>query len=217
MNRTGANNAYRSSLPTRLASAACIVIASIIMVELSFAQSGMNKPLEFFKEKITMTVDKGEFSISGTYYFRNNTDSDRPMPVVFPFYIDKFTHYPDKIRVFISRNGEPDSLINFEENTDRGSIRMRIPMKAHETTAWHIQYAQKIDRPQATYILKSTQAWGRPLEEALYRIDIPDNIDIDYIWADVDSVSEQDHREILWIHKTEYMPFKDMAIRWKNK
>lgn len=216
MKKAGANNGDRSNRLTRFTSTACIVIILSIAFGLSFGQSATNKALEFFKEEISMIVNEGEFTISGTYYFRNNTNGDRPMPVIFPFHIDDFTHYPREIRVFITKGSEPVTVINFEENKDRGSIRMQIPMKAHETTVWHIQYTQKIDKPMATYILKSTQAWGQPLEEALYRIDIPDNIDIDYIWADVDSVTEQDHREILWIHKTEYMPFKDMVIRWNN-
>ena len=163
-----------------------------------------------------MTVNKDEFAISGTYYFRNNTDSDKPMPIVFPFYIDDSTHYPYEIKIS-SIDGNDDSPLDFQENRERGSIRFDIPMKPKEIIAWHLEYTQKIDRPQATYILQSTKAWGRPLEEAQYKIDIPDDIDIDYIWADVDSVTNNASREILWIHKTEYMPFKDMTIKWKKE
>ena len=149
-----------------------------------------------------MTVNEGEFAISGIYYFRNNTDSNRPMPIVFPFYIDDSTHYPHKIEAFVF-DGDQKSKLDFQENKERGSIRIHIPMKPKSTSVWRLEYTQKIDKPQATYILKSTQAWGRPLEEALYKIDIPNDIDIDYIWADVDSVTGKDSREILWIHKTE--------------
>lgn len=163
-----------------------------------------------------MIVNKGEFTISGTYFFRNNTESGKPMPIVFPFYIDDSTHYPQDIKAFVTASEEKQPL-EFQENRERGSIKIIIPIKPKETTSWHLEYTQKIDKPQATYILQSTQAWGKPLEEALYRIDIPDNIDIDYIWADVDSVTAAGGREILWIHKTEYMPFKDMIIRWKEK
>jgi hypothetical protein len=176
----------------------------------------MNMPVEFFKEEISMIVNETEFTISGTYYFRNNTDSDRPMPVVFPFYIDDSTHYPHEINAFVTA-GEEKRPLEFQENRERGSVRIAISMKPKDISVWHLEYTQKIDKPQATYILKSTQAWGKPLEEALYKIDIPDNINIDYIWAEVDSVTNVDNREILWIHETEYMPFKDMTIKWKNK
>jgi hypothetical protein len=176
----------------------------------------MNPSVEFYKESITMTVDEGEFTISGTYYFRNNTDSDRPMPIVFPFYIDDSTHYPHEISASIIEEGKEKPL-EFQENRERGNIRMAIPMMPKGTTVWQLEYSQKIDKPQATYILKSTQAWGKPLEEALYKIDIPDDIDVDYIWADVDSVTDKGNREILWIHKTEYMPFGDMTIKWKKR
>jgi len=175
----------------------------------------MNMPVEFFKEEISMTVNKSEFAISGTYYFRNNTDGDKPMPIVFPFYIDDSTHYPYEIKVS-AIEGNDERPLEFQENRERGSIRFDIPMKPNDTTAWRLEYAQKIDRPQATYILQSTRAWGKPLEEAQYRIDIPDNINVDYIWADVDSVTDSGNREVLWIHKTEYLPFKDMIIRWKE-
>jgi len=175
----------------------------------------MNMPVEFFKEEISMTVNKNEFAISGTYYFRNNTNSDKPMPIVFPFYIDDSTLYPYDIKVSVIE-GNDERPLDFQENRERGSIRFAIPMNPDEVTTWRLEYAQKIDRPQATYILQSTKAWGKPLEEAQYRIDIPDNINVDYIWADVDSVTESGSREVLWIHKIEYMPFKDMIIRWKE-
>lgn len=210
------NNGNRSVLKTRLTSAVRIIIMIFTGFAVAFSQSHMNTPVEFFKEEISMTVNKGEFTISGAYYFRNNTDSDKPMPIVFPFYIDDSTHYPDEIKAFMM-SGEKERPLEFRENRERGSIRISIPIKPRETTVWHLEYAQKIDKPQATYILQSTQAWGKPLEEALYKVDIPDNIDIDYIWANVDSVTNVANREILWIHKTEYMPFKDMIIKWKEK
>jgi hypothetical protein len=182
----------------------------------SLSQSRMNMPVEFFKEEIFMTVNKGEFTISGIYYFRNNTEMSKPMPIVFPFYIDDSTHYPHEIKAFVT-TGKEKRQLDFQEHLERGSVRIAIPMKPGETTIWQLEYTQKIDKPQATYILQSTQAWGKPLEEALYKIDIPDNINVDYIWAEVDSVTNKGNREILWIHKTEYMPFKDMTIKWKEK
>lgn len=216
MKKTVPDNGNRSILKTRLASAVFIIIVMFIGFGVSFSQSRMNMPVEFFKEEISMTVTEGEFTISGAYYFRNNTEMDKPMPIVFPFYIDDSTHYPHEISAFII-NGDDTLKLDFQENRERGSIRIRVPMKPQETAVWHLEYSQKIDKPQATYILKSTQVWGKPLEEALYKIDIPDNIDIDYIWADVDSVTCVSNRETLWIHKTEYMPFNDMTIKWKKK
>ncbi len=216
MDNTVQNNGNRSILKARLTSAVCIALTISVFSGLSFSQSRMNMPLEFYKEEISMTINNGEFIISGTYYFRNNTDSDRPMPVVFPFYIDDSTHYPHEISAF-SIDGDDTFKLDFQENKERGSIRIVIPMKPKAISVWRLEYTQKIDKPRATYILKSTQAWGKPLEEALYKIDIPDNIDIDYIWADVDSITTTENREILWIHKTEYMPFKDMIIKWKEK
>ena len=210
-------NGNRSILPSGLTTAVLAIIISYTIASISHAQSPISPPMEFYKEKITMIINDGEFTILGSYYFRNNTDSDRPMPIVFPFHIDDSTHYPYEIMVFTNEVGGLIKTLDFEENRERGSIRVPIPMKAHETTIWNIQYKQKIDKPQATYILKSTQAWGKPLEDALYKIDIPNDIDIDYIWADVDSVTNNENREILWIHKTEYMPFSDMIIKWKKK
>ncbi|UCC79511.1 MAG: hypothetical protein JSW64_14795 [Candidatus Zixiibacteriota bacterium] len=216
MDNTVQNNGNRSLLKTRLTSAVCIIMIMFIVFDVSFSQSQMNMPVEFYKEEISMTINNGDFTISGIYYFRNNTEMDKPMPIVFPFYIDDSTHYPHEITAF-ALNGEEKIKLDYQENKERGSIRIGIPMKPKEITVWRLEYTQKIDKPQATYILKSTEAWGRPLGEALYKIDIPCSIDVDYIWADVDSVTANNNRETLWIHKTEYMPFKDMTIKWKDK
>jgi len=216
MKSTVPNNGNRSILLTRLTSAVCIILMMSVGFGISFSQSHMNLPVEFYKEEISMIVNETEFAISGTFYFRNNTEMGRPMPIVFPFYIDDSTHYAHEISAFVM-DGQERHQLDYQENRERGSIRIRVPMKPKGITLWHLEYTQKIDKSQATYILRSTQAWGKPLEEALYKIDIPDNIDIDYIWADVDSVTANDNREILWIHRTEYMPFKDMTIKWKEK
>ena len=216
MNETGIKNGNSSTPASRLTSAVFLIVIIVAGFGICRGQPGVKSPVEFFKEEISMYIGAGEFSIHGLYYFRNNTDSDKPMPVVFPFHIDDSTHFPHEIKAFKSAGRDLETLY-FKENRERGSISISIPMKPRETTNWGLYYTQKIDKPQATYILKSTRIWGKPLEEALYKIYIPKNFDVDYIWADVDSVTQHENQEVLWIDKTEYMPFDDMTIKWKRK
>jgi len=192
--------------------------ASLIAGAVLLAQGGDpgNSQVEFFKEEITMTVTDSTSSISGVYYFRNNTEKDKPFSVVFPFYVDAVSHYPHEIRAYTVNDGDT-LIIEPARLEDRNVIRLRIPMKPKEVTIWHLDYSQRIDGSHARYILTSTRAWGKPLEQALYRFVIPTDFEIIDIWPKIDKARRVKPNLELWSEKTNFMPSRDMEIFWQRK
>ena len=175
-----------------------------------------NMQVEFFKEEITMTVTDSTSAISGVYYFRNNTERDKPFSVVFPFYVDAVSHYPHEIRAY-TVNDSDTLIIESTPLEDGNAIRLRIPMKPKEVTVWNLDYSQRIEGSHARYILTSTGAWGQPLEEALYRFIIPTDFEIIDIWPRVDKARRVKPNLELWCEKTNFMPSRDMEIFWDRK
>ena len=172
--------------------------------------------VDFFKEEITLSIDDSTASVSGIYYFRNNTEKDKPFSVVFPLYVDAVSHYPHEIRAYTVNDG--DTLIIEPTRLEDGNvIRLRIPMRPKEVTIWHLDYAQRIEGSHARYILTSTRAWGKPLEEALYRFVIPADFEIIDIWPKVDKVRKVKPNLELWCEKSDFMPSRDMEIYWQRK
>lgn len=177
--------------------------------------TGLSRPVEFFKEEITLTVSDSVATVNGVFYFRNNTDRNRPFPVLFPFYVDSVTHFPREIKAYTII--DKDTLIvNFEPLVERGAIRMGIPMKPNAVTVWYLDYSQKIESSHARYILTSTSAWKKPLEEATYYFVVPETFNVVNAWPEPDS-SGGDEIKTLWCHKTNFMPKRDMEIIWERK
>jgi hypothetical protein len=172
-------------------------------------------PVDFFKEEITLAVDEGVATVHGVFYFRNNTDRERPFPVIFPFHTDSLTQFPHEIRAF-TINEKDTVAINYEALMERGAIRMAVPMKANDVTIWHLDYTQEIESSRAKYILTSTSAWKKPLEEAVYRFEFPRSFDINYVWPETDSVIDGD-RITLLSRRTDFMPQQDMEIIWERR
>ena len=173
-------------------------------------------PVDFFKEEITLTVSDSQAAINGIFYFRNNTDRDRPFPIIFPFYVDSLTSYPDKINAY-TINGGDTAAINFEALAGRRAIRMAVPMKPKGVTVWYLDYTQKIDSPHARYILTSTAAWKKPLEEATYYFVMPETFNVISVWPEPDSTKISGAKKILKCERKNFMPERDMEIIWEQK
>lgn len=185
-------------------------------VLLGQGENPRKRQVEFFKEEITMAITDSTSSISGVYYFRNNTEKDKPYAVAFPFYVDGVSHYPHEIRAY-TVDGDDTLTIETEALEGRNTIRMRIPLKPNQVTIWYLDYTQRIESEYARYILTSTSAWGQPLEEATYRFIIPMNYGIIETWPRVDKVRKVKPNLEIWCEKINFMPDQDMRIFWDRE
>jgi hypothetical protein len=173
-------------------------------------------PVDFFKEEITLTIDYSSSIVSGIYYFRNNTERGGKMPIMFPFYVDSASLFPDTIFAY-SVNDKDTTALDVRDARGQNAVMIEIPMMPKGTTIWYLDYSQKILEPKATYILTSTGAWGKPLEDATYRFITPADYDSIQAWPEPDSIIIQNsHRELL-AYRTNFMPKQNMMIEWKSK
>ena len=200
-----------------------ILMSTILLLTLGVTASGQknartprNSAIDFYKEDIVLTVSDSEAVISGTYWFRNPTEMHIPYPVSFPFYVDSTSLFPDGISAYI-KNDSTITQIPFMKYKIAKSIGIRVPMTAKGTTIWHLDYSQKILSPHARYILTSTAAWGKPLENATYKFIVPASFDSVRVWPNADTVYNQGDQKIYLCHKVNFMPKRDMEIFWKTK
>jgi hypothetical protein len=172
--------------------------------------------VDFYKEEITLVVKDCRATISGEYYFCNNSNKEGVFPISFPFFIDSLTSYPDKIKAYGIEKGK---TIKLKLNKDKksGSITIQIPLKSKATTIWHLNYSQKIQSTHARYIITSTNAWRLPLLEATYRFIAPVDFDSIRVWPEADSTFKESTRQVFIAHKRDFMPHQDMEIFWHQK
>ena len=170
--------------------------------------------VEFCKEEVTLEVGDGHACITGIYYFRNNTNRDLQMPVVFPFYIDSLTAFPHHIEAAVN-SADCEAVPTFDRVPDRDMVSLRIPVKADDITSWRLTYQQEIGAKRAVYILTSTAAWKKPLEEATYYFIAPDSFSDINTWPIPDTTYIEGPDRIFKSVRYDFMPQRDMEITWK--
>jgi hypothetical protein len=188
---------------------------------LSFAQNrpitkADQSPVEFFKEDITLSVYDSIANVRGIYYFRNNTDNEKPFPILFPFFADSLSLFPHNISAYLIDSAKTIAL-DYKEVRKASGIMIAIPLKPHSATIWHLDYAQKIRSSHATYIITSTSSWHKPLEDATYRFIAPVNFDSVKVWPTADTSYDSSGHRIYLCKKKDFMPQKDMEIFWQRK
>jgi hypothetical protein len=193
-----------------LIGASLVVLAGAIM-----AQSyDIQPPVDFFQEEITLTVTDSTAAVSGVYHFRNNTARDFDMPVAFPFYVDSLSAYPHFIEAYIEKESGKQVLPH-RQLTKMDGISLKIPLKAGQEMTWNLDYAQKISSKRAVYIITSTAAWKKPLEQATYTFIAPANFINITAWPTPDTSFVNNGIRSFISYKQGFMPVRDMEILWK--
>jgi hypothetical protein len=196
------------------------VLLIVLIFPYCLAQDGVASkhvsPVDFFKEDITLAINDGFAEISGAYYFRNNTERDGRIPIAFPFYVDSLSLYPDEIEAFMIDENDTTCL-DYRDSEKQMGIMIGIPLIPGQITIWYLNYRQRILAPKARYILTSTAAWGKPLEEATYCFVVPSSFENIRAWPEPDTVIEEGARREYLARRTDFMPTQNMEIEWKSK
>lgn len=146
----------------------------LILFTFSFisAISAFSQDMTFYRENITMRIEREKFYVTGLYYLR----CERPEKklLVYPFPAGQ-------------RYGPPDSVLIIDLTTGKEVL----PLKADSTKLLfdvdfstdpgklvQISYQQELLGNHAEYILRSTRAWHQPLEEAHYQLITPQFLQI---------------------------------------
>lgn len=196
-----------------------VLFTGLIALAIARDPMDLNSPdyipaVEFVKEEITLEVGEGHACVTGIYSFRNNTDRDLQMPVVFPFYVDSLTAFPHHIEAaVITVDGENN--LDYKRVPERNLISMHIPMKASGTTNWRLTYQQEIGANRAVYIITTTAAWKKPLKEATYYFIAPDLFSNIKTWPLPDTIYTDGAKKIFKSVRYDFMPQRDMEITWE--
>jgi len=174
-----------------------ILLAFIIMPLLLPAQNKIN----FINEKIDFSIDNKYFIVNGIYCFYNNSDKEIRQTILFPF-----SETADSLQ--IKRVYNLTYLKNiFYKRLNNNSIIFKVVVLPKRTVDVNIAYSQKTDK-ENTYILKSTQTWGKPLQKAEYSLSVDNSVVIDSLSVKPDSLSNS----IYYWSKTNFYPNKDFTV-----
>jgi hypothetical protein len=169
--------------------------------------------IRFGKEDITFRLSRDYFIVDGYYWFSNPSDRRIERLIYYPLPMTVKISPIDSVDVFDITHGIQPAI---SDRTEMGFSFM-LTIADRDTTLCHIAYRQKVIGDSAIYILRSTQAWNRPLEYAEYKLVVEDSIAVTGFSYTPDKVYDIEGKKIYLWRRTDFMPEKDFVIHFQSK
>jgi hypothetical protein len=184
-------------------------MAVVSVIQLSF---GAISAAQFVREEISIRVHGSYCTLDGRYEFRNTQNDAALWPIFYPLLNNAAIPLADSIHI---RDAVTEDLLPFEDGVNGVSFALTMPPRASK--AIRISYRQRTPEKTMEYILTSTQKWGKPLEQATFRVVVPDSLRLTHISIPYDSLMKRGHDVEYLIHKKAFMPRSNLIIKWERK
>lgn len=162
---------------------------------------------DFFKEDITFRLDGVYLRVEGYYWFANHADKPMHSDIYYPFPTYAGGQI-DSIRIY-NISASRETRFNKE---DKFGISFMLPLTSLDTALVQIKYRQKLKADSAVYILKTTRGWGKPLDDAEFKLITPDSFKIrKFSYPPDESYDLEKFRIYRWKRK-DFMPAEDMIF-----
>lgn len=165
-------------------------------------------PIKFFREEINITLKKSSVQVHGLYFFENKSNLEVYIRLFYPFPIDSSHFYPENVRVL-----DPKSPIDFISKKDRIVWSLHFEPYGVETT--YVEYTQRIEEKNATYILTTTKLWKEKIDKAMFIIESPLEFNELNVSIKPDSGIIKRNKRIYYITRSNFLPDTDLKITWK--
>ncbi len=187
-----------------------ILVSSTLLAVLILSHFRLHsQSLEFFEESLLFKISDGFFTVDGQYYFRNTGQKEINQVLFYPFPAGEGAEPADSVSV----TGIPVSTEQRLIHQSEKGFSFLIHLKAGEEKAYHIHYRQKV-RNHATYILTSTQHWGKPLEKAFYQLTVPADLQVTSFSYPPDYQENKTNERIYYWFRQDFMPDRDFEIEF---
>jgi hypothetical protein len=177
----------------------------VILLCSGFAQA--EKPVKFYKEETTITLQENSVSVQGFYFFENRSDFELDVSLLYPFYIDPFQLFPRTIRVL-----DPVDPITFEEKEKGIQWSQHFEPTGIETVLVH--YDQEIKQTQATYVLEKS-SWNSKVDNISILVEAPLSFLNMSLSIEADSSNADGKHQYFYITRRYFTPEQDLAISWE--
>jgi hypothetical protein len=161
----------------------------------------------FFMEDIAFRLNSVQMDVEGYYWFANDSSVPVNSDIYYPF-PNYSNEKIDSIRLYNISAGQN----TYYKCDDAHGISFNLFIAPHDTVIFQIGYRQNILGDSATYILRTTQWWGKPLIQAEYKLIVPDSMLIKrFSYLPVKSYKIQGDKIYYW-KMDNFMPTFDMIF-----
>lgn len=176
-----------------------IRLSAILLIIIPFNLFAQQK-LQFFGERIDFAINKERFSINGIYYFSNSSEIEVNQTIMFPF-----SKGADSLVVKRIFNLTYSKNLGFKQLND--AVVFKILVLPKDTVKINIAYSQYTDK-ENSYILESTQTWGKALKNADYSLTFDSSVQIDSLSLKPDSLINN----VYYWEKHDFYPKENFTI-----
>jgi len=167
--------------------------------------------IDFFREDLTFKLNENKFEVEGNYYFRNNLNRPLRLKLKYPFPNDSIFGEINSVQCIDLTDSS--STISFIE---QDYMMFKISIPANESKTYRISYHQNLKSNKASYILTTTNRWGKAFEQATYELSV-ENLIIDSLSYIPDKVEVFDDSSKFYWQKENFMPDRNFEVFFHKK
>ncbi len=167
---------------------------------------------DFYREDLTFILDDSSLTVTGYYYFFNDSEDNEKLDMLYPFPSHDYYGKVSDVYAYIYGNPLKNALLHY--NNKAAIINLEV--EAETTTMLRIGYTQELTGNKAEYILTSTKSWGQSLKEVNYTLIVPNELKIDSLSYPPDFSNTKSGKTIYYYHKENFMPDREFEVYFKR-
>ncbi len=160
--------------------------------------------VHFVEEEVALEVSGGGaeawLTVRGRYLLRNQGWLPVRLPVDYPIAGASSASRPVVLQVAL--DGAP---VRFDEV--EGGLALHAWLPARRGVWLEVEYRQRLDERRARYVVLTTRRWGRPLEEARFRVVLPEGCVLERASPPLDRGTGEGVGRDFW-------PEQDLEVEW---
>jgi hypothetical protein len=196
-------------------SSADLWLAGGLIVVAVYFFSGYFTTVRFERERIQVQVGRGAVRISGLYEYRNRSWLPAVLTLGVPFPADQAHPAPAFPLLTEAVDGGGPVLIPY---TSRGGeVRFRLFFRPQEVKRVRLEYEQPARLPNGRYLLTTTRAWRRPIEDASFTLLLPRCYALAASNYPLTALSAPGGRAAFSFSRDQFYPDRDWEFAWEER
>ncbi len=181
-----------------------VIIKLILICGPLFGQN-----LIFNQEKIELNIDNERCCLKGTYYFQNRSNMIAERMMYYPFSVNYGLTTPYSMSVTDLRDHK-----NIAFNAYNQGIVFPLMVQPLGEVVYEVIYCQQAPQQKMEYILTTTKAWKKPLNQAEFVIKLSPGLHLEYLSIPWDSVQISSSTTSFFISRYQFMPDSNLIVEW---
>ena len=184
-----------------------ILLLVLLLLAVQIQEISAQVP-DFYREDLTFILDDSSFTVTGVYYFLNESDENEKVDMLYPFPQKDVYGQVSDVYAYISGTPLKNALLHYSDN----AAIINLEVKAQSVTMLRIGYTQQLLGGKAEYFLTSTNTGGKSLKEVNYTLVAPENMQIDSLSYPPDFSNTKSGKTIYYYHKEDFMPDREFEV-----